>query len=258
MKSERLGNVRKVEELYLGDVTWVKIRKSLWWPAQVADESMVNVSSKPKKKMKGEVLVRLYGSYKYLYCDPAKYWLEFEKILKENNGSYIETFQKSLEKDISNMKSRNQKKGDSETREKPEAESPKAKKAKHDQSRNIPTHSESSKSPDSLTDESRNKKTKASVNRKNKQDGAKKKNTGNQKTSVVGRQDMPKSKARAESLKTKSPKQNAVIGRSNANGPTVLLSEAVVKSPDSGTRRIKVMQSLGLVAPCGSPFLLSN
>ncbi|KAK9112849.1 hypothetical protein Scep_020368 [Stephania cephalantha] len=138
MKSERLGNVRNVGELELGDVTWVKIRNSLWWPAQVVDESMVNVSSKPKKKIKGEVLVRLYGSYKYLYCDPAKYCVEFEKILKENNGSYIETFRKSLEKDISNMKSRNQKKEVSETREKPKAESPKAKKAKHDGGRNTP------------------------------------------------------------------------------------------------------------------------
>ncbi|PIA56331.1 hypothetical protein AQUCO_00700572v1 [Aquilegia coerulea] len=96
--------VKSRGELMTGDAVWVRIRGSLWWPAQIVDENMVSRSSKPKKKLLDQVLVRLYGTYAYLYRDPLTDRAEFNKILKENNGSCLETFKKALEQDLSHRK----------------------------------------------------------------------------------------------------------------------------------------------------------
>ncbi|CAO2173152.1 unnamed protein product [Urochloa humidicola] len=83
----------------LGDITWVKLGGSSWWPAQVIDESCVG--SKPKKKDMYDCLVRLYGTCQYFYIDPWKSNSEFETMLKQENKSAMEAFREALEKDMS-------------------------------------------------------------------------------------------------------------------------------------------------------------
>ncbi|XP_020107875.1 uncharacterized protein LOC109723793 isoform X2 [Ananas comosus] len=86
-----------------GDITWIKISDHSWWPSQVVDEE--SVANKPKKKAKDEVLVRIYGTCKYFYVDPLKFISEFESVRKRENISTRELLKKTLEQDISKMKS---------------------------------------------------------------------------------------------------------------------------------------------------------
>ncbi|KAK6277740.1 hypothetical protein POUND7_018063 [Theobroma cacao] len=92
-------------EVSLGGLIWVKLHGNSWWPAVVVDENSVNGSSKPGNRSEAEVLVRLYGSYEYLYADPMKYYSEFKMVLQQNNGSCREIFDKSLEQDCFRKKS---------------------------------------------------------------------------------------------------------------------------------------------------------
>ncbi|XP_072985868.1 uncharacterized protein [Typha latifolia] len=99
-----------------GDITWIKIHDS-WWPAQVLDEE--SVGDKPQKTVIDESLVRLYGTYDYLYVDILKCCAEFESVcsnfaahednltlmLKQENKTMREVFQKSLKQDQSLLKS---------------------------------------------------------------------------------------------------------------------------------------------------------
>ncbi|KAF9622695.1 hypothetical protein IFM89_032616 [Coptis chinensis] len=105
------------EEFVLGDIAWVRIRNRSWWPAQVVDEKCVSKDSRPKRKSAKEILVRVYGSYRYLYVNPSKYRTEFENTLKRYNGSYKELFQNYLEKDVSRIQSDSLKRRVSETGE---------------------------------------------------------------------------------------------------------------------------------------------
>ncbi|KAF3339424.1 Histone-lysine N-methyltransferase ATX1 [Carex littledalei] len=84
-----------------GDLTWVEIHNSSWWPAQVFDEG--SVGAKPRKKSKKELLVRLYGTYEYMYVDASKSNSEFEDVLKRENKTMKEMFQEALEQDMSLM-----------------------------------------------------------------------------------------------------------------------------------------------------------
>ncbi|KAF5942688.1 hypothetical protein HYC85_020330 [Camellia sinensis] len=93
------------EEVVLGDLIWVRLRGSSWWPAQVVDENTVTRRNKPRNGSVGKVLVRLYGSYKYMYVDPMTCRSGFENILKENNGNYREILEKTLEQDLARFKS---------------------------------------------------------------------------------------------------------------------------------------------------------
>ncbi|GAB4844909.1 hypothetical protein Ancab_038300 [Ancistrocladus abbreviatus] len=88
-----------------GDVMWVKLRGSSWWPAQVINDSTVSRTNKPRKRIGDAILVRLYGSYKYLYVDPMRSLSEFRKILKQHDGSHREIFRKTLEKELSESSS---------------------------------------------------------------------------------------------------------------------------------------------------------
>ncbi|XP_074379687.1 uncharacterized protein LOC141720904 [Apium graveolens] len=88
-----------------GDVIWVKLGESSWWPAQVSDEDSISGSCNPIKKADGEVLVRLYGSYKYLYVDPVTSHSEFVRILQQSNGKYDDIMMKTLKKDLARIKS---------------------------------------------------------------------------------------------------------------------------------------------------------
>ncbi|KAK9930290.1 hypothetical protein M0R45_027330 [Rubus argutus] len=107
---EKMGNAYDVAgnqlggEVKVADLIWVETHGHSWWPAQVINEHNVS-GNKPLKRSSGEVPVRLYGSYKYLYVDPHKCRSDFEIILEQNNGSYREIFLKALEQDASCMKS---------------------------------------------------------------------------------------------------------------------------------------------------------
>ncbi|WOG91560.1 hypothetical protein DCAR_0310809 [Daucus carota subsp. sativus] len=91
-------------DLTLGDVIWVKINKTSWWPAQVFNEDSMSCNFNPIKKADSDVLVRLYGSYRYLYVDPVVSRSEFACILLENNGKYDEIMMKTLKKDLARVK----------------------------------------------------------------------------------------------------------------------------------------------------------
>ncbi|KAM5575425.1 hypothetical protein ABKV19_014399 [Rosa sericea] len=97
-------------EIKVADLIWVETNGGSWWPAQVVNENAVSGNNKPLKTSSGEVPVRLYGSYKFLYVDPQKCSSDFEIILEQNNGSYREIFLKALEQDASHMKSGRSKK----------------------------------------------------------------------------------------------------------------------------------------------------
>nr|XP_011464653.1 PREDICTED: DNA (cytosine-5)-methyltransferase 3B-like [Fragaria vesca subsp. vesca] len=87
-----LGKNVKVAELI-----WVETNGGSWWPAQVVSEDAVSGNNKPLKTSSGEVPVRLYGSYKFLYVDGQKCCSDFEIILEQNNGSHRDIFLKALE-----------------------------------------------------------------------------------------------------------------------------------------------------------------
>ncbi|KAJ3676957.1 hypothetical protein LUZ60_002681 [Juncus effusus] len=101
-ESETNNSENSNRQFNLGDLTWVKIRDSAWWPAQVVDEE--TVSDKPKRKSKDEILCRLYGTYEYVYVDAWKSKSEFEDVLKRENKSIKEKFYEVVNEDISLMK----------------------------------------------------------------------------------------------------------------------------------------------------------
>ncbi|XP_074279425.1 uncharacterized protein LOC141604816 [Silene latifolia] len=79
-----------------GDVIWVKHQGGSWWPAQIVDEKAVSNRNKPRRKRSEDVLVRLYGSYEYLFVDPVANLVEFDKVLKRHKGSHKEIIQEAL------------------------------------------------------------------------------------------------------------------------------------------------------------------
>ncbi|KNA03789.1 hypothetical protein SOVF_205780 [Spinacia oleracea] len=92
-------------EFKLGDMTWIKLRGTSWWPAQIVDKNAVSGNHKPRKGKSGEVLVRLYGTYKYLYMDPMTSLLEFNNVLKQSKNTQREIFRMALDKDLSDIQS---------------------------------------------------------------------------------------------------------------------------------------------------------
>ncbi|KAK3038329.1 hypothetical protein RJ639_031425 [Escallonia herrerae] len=90
----KAADIQICGEIALGDLIWVKLHESSWWPGQVVDENLVSRSSKPSDRSAGEVLIR------FLYVDPIRCHSEFEKILKDFNGCYSEILEKALEQDI--------------------------------------------------------------------------------------------------------------------------------------------------------------
>lgn len=110
------ANNHLFKETTPGDVIWVKLDESSWWPAQVFDEDSMNGTCSPIKKADGEVLVRLYGSYTYLYVDPITSHSEFVSKLQENNGKYHEIMMETLNKDLARIKSGGSKRQRAETK----------------------------------------------------------------------------------------------------------------------------------------------
>ncbi|XP_057469500.1 uncharacterized protein LOC130758572 isoform X2 [Actinidia eriantha] len=93
------------KEVILGDIIWVSLHGSSWWPAQVVDDNAVSQSKKPSNRSASEVLVRLYGSYKYMYVDPMACRTEFENILEQNNGNCNVIFKKALDEELARFES---------------------------------------------------------------------------------------------------------------------------------------------------------
>ncbi|KAM0948980.1 putative DNA (cytosine-5-)-methyltransferase [Dioscorea sansibarensis] len=86
-----------------GDTLWTKVNGCSWWPAQVVNDK--SISHKYKRRAEGEVLVRLYGTYEYVYVDPVKSHSEFANKLKQENSNNREVLQKALEEVLSHAKS---------------------------------------------------------------------------------------------------------------------------------------------------------
>ncbi|XP_055824992.1 uncharacterized protein LOC129893478 isoform X2 [Solanum dulcamara] len=91
-------------EVDFGNLIWVQLNGQSWL-GQVVDEKVVGGNKKPTKKVAGEVLVRLYGSYTYLYVDPIKSQLEYEKIIERYNGSLVNILGEALKQDLLHLKS---------------------------------------------------------------------------------------------------------------------------------------------------------
>ncbi|KAH9756254.1 hypothetical protein KPL71_016027 [Citrus sinensis] len=203
--SDRDGEKFVVKQLegqfFPGDVTWAKLRGNIWWPAVVVDENTVSECNKPSKRASGGVLVRLYGSYEYLYVDPIKFHLEFQKVLEQSNGSHREIFEKALEQDLSHMKSGCSKEG----------------KYKSDSA--------------SVQEQ---------VKRKYSKQGS-----GHKKLKPNNTSD---EKRRMSEISMEEQDEKPMLNSPNSE------ASLLGTSHELSARRLRVMQSLGLVAPSGSPF----
>ncbi|KAH9756252.1 hypothetical protein KPL71_016027 [Citrus sinensis] len=209
--SDRDGEKFVVKQLegqfFPGDVTWAKLRGNIWWPAVVVDENTVSECNKPSKRASGGVLVRLYGSYEYLYVDPIKFHLEFQKVLEQSNGSHREIFEKALEQDLSHMKS--------------------------GCSKGIGSKSTGKYKSDSASVQEQ-------VKRKYSKQGS-----GHKKLKPNNTSD---EKRRMSEISMEEQDEKPMLNSPNSE------ASLLGTSHELSARRLRVMQSLGLVAPSGSPF----
>lgn len=293
------GEETPTNQLRLGDLIWARLRDSIWWPAQVVDANTVSDSIKPCNRSVGEVLVRLYGSYKYLFVDPVKSRSEFQHVLKQNNGSYREIFQKSLDRDLPHSNSARSKRQGTESKEvKVEALiDGKLKIAIFEENQAI----EASKSRIAILEEHPDRNFRITRARKAslvaeslKDDVSEIEGMTQNKVDIFLKilDHTPTSPSSVEEGKSKTTKEAGMEKKLKPDDPTTEneVKEASVdtgvqnkrkngktperddlmkkhepccpksavaspgKSQELSDRRVKVMQSLGLVAPPGSPF----
>ncbi|XP_058088511.1 uncharacterized protein LOC131235330 isoform X6 [Magnolia sinica] len=245
------GDDKLRKEFTLGDIVWIKIYDSSWWPAQVVDENTIGGGEKIEKKMEGGVLTRLYGSYEYLYVDPMKYHSEFENVLKQNNCSVKEILNKALEQDLSQIKSGAKSKRKASTR-KAIVEASRDKMPKQDRIETTQAMGSLGKLQDGvksnlLEAKARDESCKDKIS---VQDGVKKKKKADGQDSD-GVQRSTTEAAVVDVLKT--PKQGDRKDKKTISSP-ISATNSLKCSQDMSARRMRVMQSLGLIAPCGSPF----
>lgn len=209
-----VSNQLRQECTTLGDIVWVKIRAGSWWPAQVVDRRCKNHSNNTNNILKVKIQVRLYGSCQFMHVDPTKYRFEFEKVLKEHNWNLTEILNKTLEQDLSQVKSSvNRKRKASAPKESALAELFTFKRSKQDKVQ-------------------RNQKVVHSHEMGTSRKGSSSKN--------------------ADAADLKTPKQRI---KKNLNAECNGFETSQLKDvQELSARRMKVMQSLGLIAPCGSPF----
>ncbi|KAM1574308.1 hypothetical protein COP1_044181 [Malus domestica] len=210
-------------EVKLADLIWVRISGASWWPAQVVDDNNVSSKNKPSKRSAEKVLVRLYGSYKYLYVDPVKCHSDFDMILKQNNGCYREILLKALEQ-VSSSKSDRSKKQGSKSKENGAVDLSRRKSSRN--------HARENPQTDSSNLNADAQRTEISVR------------VSPRKRNAV----IPQSKVEQKTL--------LALRVENTNGKASKQSgaEVVSKSKEVSARRLRVMQQLGLVAPSGSSF----
>ncbi|KAF3447239.1 hypothetical protein FNV43_RR12419 [Rhamnella rubrinervis] len=296
----------------------------------VVDEDAINGCNTPSNKSAGEVLVRLYGSYTYLYVDPVKSLDEFDKILKQNNGSCREIFLKALEQEVPCSKGGKPKRQKYESKEvkKRKFLSRRGKEEKNKASKpggmksDVANGKKEVKRKSSMQDQSQKKvKIGSSANnnkgksskqlgvlknsklrgsnsqaegrsRTSKIDGLQKKRklddiraaeksrskTSRKKVMENSKQDelhknVKPNGARNVSGRGQKDKQNDVRKKRKPNDLSIEDDErkripkhdkvlkqhkekiSVAESQEPSERRLRVMQSLGLIAPPGSPFL---
>ncbi|XP_058088478.1 uncharacterized protein LOC131235330 isoform X2 [Magnolia sinica] len=273
------GDDKLRKEFTLGDIVWIKIYDSSWWPAQVVDENTIGGGEKIEKKMEGGVLTRLYGSYEYLYVDPMKYHSEFENVLKQNNCSVKEILNKALEQDLSQIKSGAKSKRKASTRK---VEASRDKMPKQDRIETTQAMGSLGKLQDGvksnlLEAKARDESCKDKIS---VQDGVKKKkkadgqdsdmHAGRKRkqrdpsaengVSVASKAGRPGSDGVQRSTTEaavvdvlKTPKQGDRKDKKTISSP-ISATNSLKCSQDMSARRMRVMQSLGLIAPCGSPF----
>ncbi|KAG9450814.1 hypothetical protein H6P81_010779 [Aristolochia fimbriata] len=99
--SGKCGDNQMRHKPAVGNILWVRMPDFSWWPAQVVGCNYKIGNYKSKRRKEGEVLARLYGSSELWYVDPAKCHSDFQNALKQNNLSFREIFQKSLEQGTS-------------------------------------------------------------------------------------------------------------------------------------------------------------
>ncbi|XP_019053067.1 PREDICTED: uncharacterized protein LOC104595480 isoform X2 [Nelumbo nucifera] len=247
--------------LMLGDVVLVEMHHGFWWPAQVFDEKAVSGScKKTNNKLPGEVLVRLYGSYDYMYVDSVRCRSEFENILKQNNGSCREAFQKALEHVLSPVKScKSEKQNHKETKGehvkvKPsKAEQPMQEAIRKNQGAERTSHVTLGRHLGKRVRETKAKKTDHVAGKSKDKTSARAAPRGLQ---VVTSQTKTKcgdftAEKAEEASKTRTQKDVRKKLKTNSTSPE---KNPLDISKESSARRVRVMQNLGLIAPCGSPF----
>ncbi|GMI82782.1 hypothetical protein HRI_001947500 [Hibiscus trionum] len=245
-----------VGEVSLGDLIWVKLHGKSWWPTVVVDENSVSEISKPGNKSRGKVLVRLYGSHEYLYVDPMKYHSEFKTILEQNNGDRYGILEKTLEQ--LRRKSIKPKGQESKATENTRADASKGKTSKQDET----PKKLKRKSPS--TDKQANNKAdgQSRIHKKQKKNDQ---TAQKKKPNSRSAKEKPKSSTSKEQKRGKTSKQGEEQKKSKPNSPRTSKGKKLLKeetgsqssegdSPKTSTRRTRVMQGLGLIAPPGSPF----
>lgn len=225
-------------DVNLGDLVWVQLPCSSWWLAQAVDENSVSGKFKPRNKSVGEVLVRLYGSYKYLYVDPIMSHGKFEDKFEAYSGNYMDILKETLEQESNCLRSGRSKRKEVKSKEFASDEV---------SQESIPKQDVTNKSQDTIPLHSKTEN--------------KFKSTKVQNHKVVQKRPRPSDlnpvnlcapfnkRSSAQKGMQKNPKPSKLeIASNSVERSNELLSE----------RRIKVMQTLGLIAPSGSPFHLKS
>ncbi|XP_078156997.1 uncharacterized protein LOC144552858 isoform X2 [Carex rostrata] len=271
---DRLGGEGKKAEILNqqfkpGDLTWVEIHNSSWWPAQILDDG--SVSAKPRKKSKNELLVRLYGTYEYMYVDASKSNSVFEDVLKRENKTMKEMFQEALEQDMSLMLPKGQSKLESS---KPEgidsAETSKDKKKQPELTKE-PSAVEADEIATAMKICTNKEKKEGSSKRKRKLDFSKEERENKETEPKASKAEAPNIKKKKghdeaqkrSTLNSKHVEKKNAKGNSKAKSPELKaetppeVKDTAPPGEEKGSlseRQVRVMQSLGLIAPAGSPF----
>lgn len=261
-----------------GDLLWVRLHGSSWWPAQVVDESTVSAIHQPRKRREGEILVRLYGSYKYSFINPISSLLEFKDTLEKYSGSYNAILEESLKQDLHQLKCVSSKKKEIKTKGKFGADvsmetilkkkqnaigkagtkkvtSSASKKGKQDTKHRKPKvngavspGTSSGKTSADATPKTSVKRASSSSHNSEQGNSKKRKSSGSHKNGSANQGHSPPGKMRSPRTKVQTPN---TVQRKLRKSSTPL--EETAKEPSA--RKVKVMQFLGLASPTGSPFI---
>ncbi|KAF5765623.1 putative PWWP domain-containing protein [Helianthus annuus] len=209
LAENKAANVQTSKGVNIGELLWVKLNETSWWPAQIVDENLVSSVNKPSSKgSSSDLLVRLYGSYIYKYVDIHTSSAEFKTMIIKNNFNYHDIVKKSIEQDLPSLRS-------SKSRKRQQSKS----KGKV------------------VTDASQNGSDKSPVSSKKRKQ---------EKPKTAG------SHSQTPEIKTKNSKPT--LDRVHHDTDPSSPNTATRRPQELSARRVKVMQSLGLVAPLGSPF----
>lgn len=209
-------NGQPTKEVIFGDLLWVKLHEASWWPAQVVDENSVSSANKPSISSKGSSSDVLVRLYgSYIY----KY-VDINRSRAEFKNILIEN---NFNHDAILKKSLDQ--------DLASLNSNRSRKRQQSKSKGTV-----------LTEASQNRSSEKDVPDKSQIKVSSKKR----------KQEKAKTAAASPQVETKNkiPTPDRVQNISEPSTPTIIS----LKAQELSGRRMKVMQSLGLVAPSGSPF----